>query len=322
MSEEYTYAVARIRTKEMKLLTKSDLNALLSARDYDECMRLLYDHGWGEEGKTLSAPALLKAEQEKTWSLMRELVDDMSVFNVFLIPNDFHNLKVSIKAVTRDANPAGMFIENGTVPAQTVYEAVTKRDYTDLPEYLRGPAGEALTALLQTGDGQLCDVILDKASLETVHRLGQESDNEVIRLYSELTVASADIKTAVRCVKTGKTAEFIKKSLASCSSLNVNLLASAAAKSLDDIYGYLQFTDYAGAVDALKTSPTAFEKWCDDLLTDKIKPQKWEPFSIGPLAAYIIARDNEIKAVRLILSAKLNALDSEAIKERLRDMYV
>lgn len=58
------------------------------------------------------------------------------------------------------------------------------------------------------------------------------------------------------------------------------------------------------------------------MLTDKIKPQKWEPFSIGPLAAYIIARDNEIKAVRLILSAKLNALDSEAIKERLRDMYV
>lgn len=58
MSEEYTYAVARIRAKEMKLLTKSDLNALLSARDYDECMRLLYDHGWGEEGKTLSAPAL------------------------------------------------------------------------------------------------------------------------------------------------------------------------------------------------------------------------------------------------------------------------
>lgn len=322
MPEEYTYAVARIRAKEMKLLTKNDLNALLSAKSYDECLRLLQDREWGEEGKTLSAPALLKAEREKTWALMRELVSDMSVFNVFLIPNDFHNLKVSIKAITRGIKPDGMFIENGTAGAQDIYDAVSKREYSLLPEYLQEPAKEALTALLQTSDGQLCDVILDKASLEAVYRAGQESDNEVVRLYAEVTVAAADVKIAARCVKTGKSAEFIKRSLAYCDTLNPSLLAKAAAKSLDDVYSYLQATDYAGAVGALKESPTAFEKWCDDLLIEKIKPQKWEPFTIGPLVAFIIARENEIKAVRLILSAKLNALDSEAVKERLRDMYV
>lgn len=322
MPEEYTYAVARIRAKEMKLLTKNDLNALLTAKSYDECLRLLTDRDWGEDGKTLSAPALLKAEREKTWALMRELVSDMSVFRVFLIPNDFHNLKVSIKSITRGMKPDGMFIENGTADPQELYDAVSKREYSELPAYLQEPAKEALTALLQTGDGQLCDVILDKASLETVYRAGQESDNEVIRLYSEITVAAADVKIAVRCVKTGKSAEFIKRSLADCDTLNPGLLAKAAAKSLDDVYAYLQATDYAGAVGALKESPTAFEKWCDDLLIEKIKPQKWEPFSIGPLAAFIIARENEIKAVRLILSAKLNALDLEAVKERLRDMYV
>lgn len=322
MPEEYTYAVARIRAKEMKLLTKSDLNALLSAKSYDECLRLLQDREWGEDGKTLSAPALLKAEREKTWALMRELVSDMSVFQVFLIPNDFHNLKVSIKAITRGMKPDGMFIENGTTGAQEIYDAVSKRDYSSLPAYLQEPAKEALSALLQTGDGQLCDIILDKASLQTVYHAGQEAQNEVIRLYAEITVASADVKIAVRCVKTGKSAEFIKRSLASCDTLNAGLLAKAAAKSLDDVYSCLQATDYAGAVDALKESPTAFEKWCDDLLIEKIKPQKWEPFSIGPLAAFIIARENEIKAVRLILSAKLNALDRDAVKERLRDMYV
>ena len=101
-----------------------------------------------------------------------------------------------------------------------------------------------------------------------------------------------------------------------------DLLAKAAAKSIDDIYGYLSTTSYSSAVEALKTSPSAFEKWCDDKLIDSIKPQKSEPFTIGPLAAYIIARENEIKAVRLILSAKLNDLDSDAVNERLRDMYV
>ena len=57
-------------------------------------------------------------------------------------------------------------------------------------------------------------------------------------------------------------------------------------------------------------------------MTNAMKPQKWEPFGIGPVVAYIIARQNEIKAVRMILSAKINDLSEDMIKERLRDMYV
>ena len=57
-------------------------------------------------------------------------------------------------------------------------------------------------------------------------------------------------------------------------------------------------------------------------MTAAMKPQKWEPFGIGAIVAYIIARQNEIKAVRMILSAKISGLSEQTIKERLRDMYV
>ena len=67
---------------------------------------------------------------------------------------------------------------------------------------------------------------------------------------------------------------------------------------------------------------SAFEKWCDDYLTEVMRSQKWEPFGIGPIVAYILARENEMKAVRLILSAKINNLSEETVKERLRSMYV
>jgi V/A-type H+-transporting ATPase subunit C len=53
-----------------------------------------------------------------------------------------------------------------------------------------------------------------------------------------------------------------------------------------------------------------------------MKPQKTNPFTIGPLAAYILARQNEIKCVRMVLSAKLNGLPDDMIRERLREMYV
>ena len=85
---------------------------------------------------------------------------------------------------------------------------------------------------------------------------------------------------------------------------------------------YISGTQYRGAADAIESSMSAFEKWCDDYLTDVMKPQKWEPFSIGPIVAYIVARQNEMKAVRMILSGKVSHLSDETIKERLRSMYV
>ena len=45
-------------------------------------------------------------------------------------------------------------------------------------------------------------------------------------------------------------------------------------------------------------------------------------FGISPLIAYILARETEIKAVRIILSGKHNNLPQETIRERLREMYV
>ena len=55
---------------------------------------------------------------------------------------------------------------------------------------------------------------------------------------------------------------------------------------------------------------------------ERLKLEKNEHFSIGPVIAYLLAKETEITAVRLILSAKLNDLDSDIIKERLRELYV
>lgn len=206
MAADYTYAVARIRAKELQLFGKQDLDALLACKDEQQCLRFLADKGWGKEGQEQSAEDLLQAEQEKTWRLMRELVDDVHAFDVFLVQSDFHNLKASVKAITRSVDPSGIFLPNGTVPAQHIYESVGKRVYTDLPYAMQDCARQAMTVLLQTGDGQLCDSIIDKACLQTVRALSLQAKSEVLSLYAELTVAFADIKIAVRCCKTGKNA--------------------------------------------------------------------------------------------------------------------
>lgn len=322
MQQEYTYAVARIRYRENKLLNDADLNTLLSAKDADAVIRQLRDKGWGDNSGSNDPDELLRRESEKVWEFIDEIVPDKSVFDFLLIPNDFHNLKVAVKAITRDMKPDDMFIRNATIDPDEIYDAVSKREYDRLPEFLSDIAKEAMSVLLQTSDGQLCDVIIDKACMEYVGKLGKANDEEIIRLYCELFVASADIKIAIRSAHTKKRLDFIQRSLAACDTLDVSRLATAASLSYEDVLKYLEATRYSAAIPMIRTSMSAFEKWCDDSVTEAMKPQKWEPFTIGPVVAYLIARENEIKAVRMILSAKINGLSVDVIKERLRMMYV
>ena len=60
MAEQYTYAVARIRAKEMSLLTKSDLDQMLSCNDYDEVLRILADKGFGDGGNFETSEDLME----------------------------------------------------------------------------------------------------------------------------------------------------------------------------------------------------------------------------------------------------------------------
>ena len=323
MAEQYIYAVARVRGKELTLLNGAFMESLMAAKDYNECLRLLSDRGWVTE-EAESPEALLKAEREKTWDFVEELVDDMSVFDVFLYANDYHNLKAAIKdAVTYNDHPeAYIDKEQCTVDPAPLKEALREHQFDLLPEDMREVAKEAMELQLHTGDGQMTDVIVDKAALTKIYEASKKTKNEILMLYGELTVASADIKTAIRANRTGKDLQFLQRALAECDTLDIDRLANAAVDSLDAIYDYLSRTDYADAVDEIKKSPSAFERWCDNRVIDAMRPQIHNPFTVGPIAAYILARENEIKTVRIILSGKLNDLPDEQIRERVREMYV
>ncbi len=319
---QYTYAVARIRSKELSLLTRQDLEQMMSLKSYEECMRFLADKGWGAGESGLSAEALLSLELERTWALVRELVGDAPELDVFLYKNDYHNLKVAIKSVLTGAEPERLYLPDGTVEAGVFTKAVREHDFALLPEAMRIPAQEAYDVLLRAHDGQLCDVILDRAALSAIETAGAKTGVPMLSRYAELVVAAADIKIAVRAAKTGKPAAFYNRALAPCRTLDVGALASAARKGGEELAHYLMRTEYAGAAEALQNSPSAFEKWFDDRLMELITDQKSNPFTIGPVAAFLLARENEIKTVRILLSGKLNGLSETSIRERLREMYV
>ncbi len=322
MGDEYTYAVARIRAKELSLLSKSDIDTLVSCRSLNECLRFLSDKGW-QECKNDDFEQMLTNEEDVLWRFMNELIGQDEVLNVFRYPIDFHNVKASVKAVvTGNKNPEIYFLNRGTISGENIYNSIKNGNFDELPDHISECAKEAFHRLVKTGDGQMCDIIIDRKSLEYILITTSKSKNEFIRDYGELTTAAADIKIAIRCLRTGKTLEFIKQALAPCRTLNIYMLSEAASKTVEDVYDYLKYTDYSLGVEYLEKSLSEFERYCDNILMEKAKEQKSDSFTISPIFAYFLARQNEFKTVRIILSGKRNSLDERIIKERLRDMYV
>ena len=323
-STKYTYAVARIRALETALFDASVIEQLLACSTEQQCIQLLQEKGWGDADTPAKAEAILDREQEKAWETIRDLHVDMSVFDVFSYPNLFHNLKAAVKEACTSQNGRNrkIYYEDTNISPDEMLDIIRSKEFSRLPEYMASAAKEAYETLLHTGDGQLCDVIIDRAALDAIYQAGKESPDKIIQDYAESTVAVADIKIAVRSQKTAKSTDFMKRAMAECDSLSVSQLSKAALSGMDAICEYLRGTAYAEGADALAESPSAFERWCDNRIIQTISPEKYHAFTIGPVIAYVIARQNEIKTVRIILSGKQNELPDDSIRERVREMYV
>lgn len=322
IDKDYIYAVARIRGAELKLLNRAAMEQLVQANSVTDCLRILGEKGWGGEGKASSPEALLALEREKMWGLVTELVPDRKIFDVFLLPNDYNNLKAAIKESLMDYEYPGIYIEEATVEPALIRKAIQDHDETLLPVEMQAVAKEAYETFVHTKDGQLCDILVDQACLRAILASGKKSQNEFLTMYAELIVAAADIKIAVRAAATGKDRAFLQKALAECGTLDTERLCDAVSQGQQAICDYLKTTEYAEAVEELTKGLTAFERWCDNLVIRRIKKELHNPFGLGPVAAYILARENEIKSVRIILSAKQNGFPEDVIRERVRETYV
>lgn len=320
----YAFAVAQIRMKELSLLSDQALDTLRSFKTAEEVIQYLEDKGWGPVEEGVSYEELLKNEKNKCWNFIKHLCnpEQYHYFDVFETSRDFHNLKAAIKESYIQKEVPGVFMESGKIPLEKIKAAAEDNDFSHLPLSMSRAASEARGILFSTGDSQLCDCIIDKACMAEMYKLSKSIDNELIKKYTELKCAAANINIAVRACRAGKDGEFLKRAFAECQSISVTGLLNAARNGLDAVFEFLETTSYKDAVPAIMQGGAAFDKWCDDRMIELVKPQKYNAFTVSPLVAYVIAKETEIKSVRIILSGKINQLPDEKIKERIRESYV
>lgn len=304
---EYASAVSAVKAMESFLLKQSDMEQLINAT-YAEFESVLSS----TERQTLS----------DVWEMLKSYAPDSRELEILLYRNDFHNLKAVLKAMISNREPEHYIIEPSNVSVDVLKEAFRTKNSDILPDYMRETASEAYELLTETLDGQLSDSLIDASALRAMQKSAEEFGGDFMKKYAELITVCADMKTAYRCSKMGKSRAFLETALCGSTALDKESLIRASLGGTDSVIGFLEHTQYGEMAQLLKESPAQFEKYCDDMVTELAETARLQAFGVEPLIAYYIAKETEIRNLRIISVCRESGADIETITERLRKLYV
>lgn len=313
---DYATAVARVRVNETRLLNESDIERLITAKTLDEAVALLNEKGYSSAGEPIER--LFDGQAEKAWALVREIAPDFSEFHFLLVKNDFHNLKAILKCTMTGSDPEGLLIYPVITPIEVMKTAVEEQRWSLLPSYMSATAEAAYAFFINSGDGRLSDICIDKGALSAAVLLSKNNKNEFIRYLGDLIAVTYNLRIAVRCAKLGLSKEATDAALCRDSSLDCGALSAAAAAGMEELTAFLSSKGFEDAAERLGVSIAEFEKWCDDKLIGYAEKAGYSSFTAAPIAAYILKKEAEIKTARIIIFGKSTGMSEEEIRRRIR----
>lgn len=328
----YAYGVARVRALEGKLLGRDKLERMLEAASGDEALRVLAETDYAQAAAELKTAydyeQLLKGELRRTYEFIRTITPKVELTNLFLIKYDIHNLKVLLKNRYLESEDDALLVEMGTLPIDHLKRALREKDYRELPQ----PVEEALEKLDELfslePDPQQIDLVLDRAMFDWIFATLKKNPNDFLQRYFEAQVDLINMRSFLRVKKLERDERFLEEVLLPNGKIPTVLFLESLENSLEDLMGRLAHTEYRGMVEEgvqsyMKTGRlTRFETLMDDYLIQYVRERRWRFFSIEPIIGYLIAKESEIQAIRIVMVGLMNGINRDTIRERLRELYV
>lgn len=333
MSEnKYLYSVTRVRALETKLLDKAKIERMVDAKNADEVIKILYETDYAGSISEMKGvedyETVLSKELAKTYELMGEISPTPELTNIFLYRYDIHNLKTLLKSSFLGEENDELLSEIGTVPLQKLKEMVKEKDFRDLSPIIRECAEEIVNEFTVNPDPQLIDIILDRCLFNLMYKTAKDNKSSFLMDYIAAQIDLANIKTFIRVKAMGYGREFLSKVILENGKLDYAFYNDIFDEPVDILIERLAFKDYHTVIEDGLTSYqktkslTRYEKLSDDFLFEIMKKGKYVAFGIEPLVGYLMAKENEVKIIRMIMVGKINEIPNELIRERLRDVYV
>ena len=324
--EDYLTLSVILRAREPKMLNKDKAMRMLDAASFEDAAKALTDCGY-EDMSQMNAREIEESLEKHRGEVYDELIKlspDNAITDLFRMKYDYHNAKVIIKSEAMGLTATRLLSDAGRVDKNKLKSAFENEDLKEIPEDLAKAMEEAKTLLARTSNPQQADFILDRAYFKEFSDTAAAEKNEFLSGYARLMIDAANLKSAVRTMKMGKDADFLKEALVEGGSVEpARLLAAEDKESLAALFAYSDLSEAASLVSDVIDggSMTQFELACDNAQNKYLQKAKMVSYGSEAVAAYCAALENEMTAIRMILTGRLAKVDPQTIRERLRDLY-
>ena len=329
---EYVQAVPRIRAVENKLLDRAKIQRLLDSTSADEAFKVLQETDYGTLMAEVKRPEdyeiVLSRELVRLYSFMYEITPEKKLIDIMSIRYDYHNIKVLLKSKILGKDFKEILIPVGTIDVNILTKWILNENYKDIPKTMKEAIEKSMEVFEEEKDPQKIDVVLDNYMYKDMMMRAKEINDDYLLKFLKINIDLINLKTLLRVKKQDKSRNFLKEVLLDNGDIKKEEFIEMFNLNVENIVNKLQYTNYTDVIKVGIEEYTesknlkVLEKLSDNFIMDFIKDAKYVSFGSEPLIAYIFAKENEIKIVRIIMVGKLNNIDADVIRERLRDIYV
>ena len=329
---DFTHAVARIRVMDKRLLNKNIIEKLLDSDSAEEVLKVLQDTTYGSTSNEIESvyeyEKLLRAELVELYKNLYKISPIKEVIDVMTIKYDYHNIKVLIKGKALGKDFSTMIIPIGTLPLELLKTCILTSDYKPLDKHIGGIIQKVEEAFEESKDPQSIDTLLDKYMFEDMLAIAEKLNTDFITRYVKESIDITNIKTMLRVKKQDKDGKFLQSVIIPGGTLDSSLLITGLNEGLDIFISKISRSPYAKVLTSIleeysyNGSISSLEILYDNYIMNHARDAKKVNFGPEPIIAYIIAKETEIKIVRIIMVGKVNKVDVKVIRERLREVYV
>ena len=329
---DFIQSVTRTKVLETRLLKKDIIDRMIESDETSEALKVLSETEYSGSLKGVSSPAdyerILSNELVRVYELMREISPNHLVVDLLALRYDYHNLKVMIKGKLYNKFTNYLIIPVGTVPTQVMNLAYNQGDYSQIPREFKLAIEDVEKDFELNQDSQRIDLLLDNHYFNHLFNMAKETEIDLFINYVKDMIDFINISTLIRLRKQNKDISFAKDVILENGNIKKDYIIDVYEDPLEDlIEGFKDSKISESLVKGLnsyqKTGRLSnFEKYKDNYLMDLNLPSKNINIGPEPIFSYIIAKEAEIKTLRIIFVAKINKLSPNVIRERVRELYV
>ncbi len=326
MKEDYLYLSSLLRARETKMISREKAERMLDAPSFEDCAKMLTDHGYEDMSQMTirQIEESLSTRRSAVFHELEGLAPDQAALDLFRIRYDYHNAKVLIKSEAMLQDDSSLLSDSGRMEPARMKKLFEEERLRDLPGGLGSAAAEAKALLGRSGNPQLADFVLDKACYAEMAELAASLNSTFAEGYVAILADSTNLRSAVRILRMGKDIGYLREALVPGGSISEErLITGIAGEGVAALFAGSGLAKAAqlGADAVNGGTLTAFELACDNAVAAYLADAKLCSFGEECLLAYLAGTENELTAVRMILTGRLAGVSADKIRERLRDLY-